>query len=78
MHGVAGHPDETQSSLSSLAGKSNVGVANANADVESGRENGLAEVHVVCLGIGKINESRESQYQFLHLKDLASFYKVSF
>jgi hypothetical protein len=33
-------------------------------------------IHIVCLGIGKISESRESQYQFLQLQDIASFWEV--
>lgn len=33
-------------------------------------------VHVLCLGIGKISESRESQFQFIQLQDIATFFDV--
>jgi hypothetical protein len=33
-------------------------------------------VYVLCLGIGKISESRESQFQYLQLQDIAKFFKV--
>ncbi|KAG7527439.1 hypothetical protein FFLO_06938 [Filobasidium floriforme] len=34
-------------------------------------------VYVLCLGIGKISESRESQFQYLQLQDIAKFFKTS-
>jgi hypothetical protein len=33
-------------------------------------------VYVLCLGIGKISESRESQFQYLQLQDMAKFFNV--
>jgi hypothetical protein len=77
VHGVVCPSEENLSSLSSLTNPDNA-LASLKAGVARVRENGLPEVHVVCLGIGKINDSRESQYQFLHLQDLASFFEVSF
>lgn len=38
----------------------------------SGRPKNDHSVHIVCLGIGKISESRESQFQFLQLQSIAS------
>ena len=32
---------------------------------------------VLCLGIGKISESRESQFQFIQLQDISNFLEVS-
>jgi hypothetical protein len=32
--------------------------------------------YVLCLGIGKISESRESQFQYLQLQDIAAFFNV--
>lgn len=78
MHGVEDPPVESQSSHSPLANPKDAVETSDNPDAADHRENDLPQVHIVCLGIGKINESRESQYQFLQLQDLASFFKVSF
>lgn len=54
--------------------------ATSNGSRESGSTSKIDEedkYHIICLGIGKITDSREAQYQFIQLESLAERFNVS-